>query len=245
MPAPRVNGHINGNHGLRRQAIVASVLSEVFRGRLRPGEHLVSRELEERFGVSQTPVREAMIALSGIGVVDLVPNRGAVVRRVSCTEVHDICQVRRVLECEATRLACGRIELAELNELAAAFRKLQTIRPSGHKAQKKFIEHARQLDSRLHDLIADSCGNAFLAKEIGRLKILFRACRDVAWERDEARNDWRRLSEEAHEHLAIVQALQANDPKEAARAMSRHIRSGAKYWSRSVPGGRQSSNGSS
>ena len=46
------------------------------------------------------------------------------------------------------------------------------------------------MDSRLHDLIADSCGNAFLAKEIGRLKILFRVFRDVAWEHDEARNDY-------------------------------------------------------
>ena len=67
------------------------------------------------------------------------------------------------------------------------------------------------MDSRLHDLIADSCGNAFLAKEIGRLKTLFRAFRDVAWEHDEARNDFHRLAEEAHEHLAIVEALLAGD----------------------------------
>ena len=100
---------------------------------------------------------------------------------------------------------------------------------------RRFIEEARAVDSRLHDLIADSCGNAFLAKEIGRLKTLFRAFRDVAWEHDEARNDFHRLAEEAHEHLAIVEALLAGDAEAAARAMARHIRSGVRYWSRAMP----------
>ena len=99
-----------------------------------------------------------------------------------------------------------------------------------------FIEQARALDSRLHDLIADSCGNALLAKEIGRLKMLFRAFRDVAWEHDEARNDFHRLAEEAGEHLAIVEGLLAGDARGAARAMAHHIRSGSRYWSRAVPG---------
>ena len=52
-----------------------------------------------------------------------------------------------------------------------------------------FIERSRQVDTRLHDLIASSCGNAFLAKELGRLKILFRAFRDLSYTRHEARND--------------------------------------------------------
>ena len=98
-----------------------------------------------------------------------------------------------------------------------------------------FMQRARAVDSRLHDLIADSCGNTFLAKEISRLKTLFRAFRDVAWAHDEARNDFHRLGEEAREHLAIVEALLAGDARAAARAMARHIRSGARYWSRSVP----------
>jgi len=220
------------NHGLRRQTIVESLLADVFQGRLRAGEHLVTQQLAERFGVSHTPIREALLSLAGIGIVDLEPNRGAVVRRVTCHEVREICQVRRVLECEATRCSCGRIELATLHALAADLRRLMAARElSG----SRFIAEARAVDSRLHDLIADSCGNAFLGKEIGRLKILFRAFRDVAWERAEARNDYHRLTEEAREHLAIVDALLTGEPKEAARAMARHIRSGDKYWSRAMP----------
>ena len=233
LPPPSTNGHSPSPHGLRRQNIVQALLADVFQGRLHAGTHLVTRELAERFGVSHTPIREALIALAGIGIVDLVPNRGAVVRHVSSREVHEVCQVRKVLECEATRSACGRIELAELHALAAELRRLISERaPSG----KRFIEQARQVDNRLHDLIASSCGNGFLAQELARMKTLFRAFRDVAWEREEARNDYHRLSEEAHEHLAIVDALLAGDHREAARAMARHIRSGGKYWSRVMPG---------
>jgi DNA-binding GntR family transcriptional regulator len=226
LPLKRERGH---GHGKRRPAIVASLLTDVFQGRLRAGQHLVTRELAERFGVSHTPIREALIALAGIGVIDLLPNRGAVVRRVTSREVREICQVRRVLECEAVRRACGRIDPRELEELAQGLTRQMAVTPSDRAA---FVEEARALDSKLHDGIAASCGNAFLAQELSRLKTLFRALRDVSWEHEGARNDYRRLVDESHEHLAIVSALAAGNAKEAARAMSRHILGGAVYWSR-------------
>ncbi len=231
MASIEVTEALRCHHGLRRQALVTSLLADVFQGQLKAGEHLVTQELADRFGVSHTPIREALIMLAGMGIIDFVPNRGAIVRRVSVHEVREVCQVRRVLECEATRLACGRIDLPQLHALAAELRRMKVSRGRS----RRFIEQARAVDSRLHDLIADSCGNAFLAKEISRLKILFRAFRDVAWERDEARNDYHRLTEEAEEHLAIVEALIARQAREARRAMARHIHSAIKYWSRAVP----------
>jgi DNA-binding GntR family transcriptional regulator len=205
---------------------------DVFHGRLRAGQHLVTQELADRFGVSHTPIREALITLAGIGIIDHLPNRGAVVRRVTAKDVREICQVRRALECEATRSACGRIDLVELDALAADIKNLMAVKLA---SAARFIERARVVDSRLHDLVASSCGNAFLAAELGRLKILFRGFRDVSYTRHQERNDLRRLSEEAREHLAIVEALLAGNRLEAARAMARHIRSGVKYWSRSLP----------
>jgi DNA-binding GntR family transcriptional regulator len=211
---------------------VQSLLTEVFQGRLRAGQHLVAQELAKRFGVSQTPIREGLIELAGMGIIDLHPNRGAIVRRVTAKDVREICQVRRVLECEAVRSACGRIDLTELHALAKELRQLMTaVAPT----LAGFIQQARALDSRLHDLIAESCDNAFLAQELSRLKILFRAFRDVAWQWDEARNDCHRIAEESREHLAIVTALLAGEAKEAAGAMAQHIRSGARYWSRAMP----------
>jgi DNA-binding GntR family transcriptional regulator len=222
------------DHGLRRQRIVQSLLADVFQGRLHAGRHLVTQELADRFGVSHTPIREALITLAGMGIVDLLPNRGAVVRQVTDRDVREICAVRRALECLAARSACGRIDLAELQRLAQGFKRLMAVRsPAG----PRFVDKARAMDSRLHDLVAGSCGNAFLAKELSRLKILFRAFRDISWEQAEARNDYRRIAAEAREHLAIVQALEAGDALQAARAMSQHIRAGARYWSRAVPAG--------
>lgn len=218
-------------HGHRRAALVDSLLADVFQGRVRAGTHLVTQDLAERFGVSHTPIREALITLAGIGIIDLLPNRGAIVRTVSAKEVREVCQVRRVLECEATRSACGQLPTTELEELAEALRTLQQTK----KPTQQFIEQARALDSRLHDLIAESCGNAFLAREIARLNTLFRAFRDLAWQHDQAHNDYRRLTLEAQEHLAIIEALLAEDAAAAAHAMSRHIRSGVKYWTRALP----------
>jgi DNA-binding GntR family transcriptional regulator len=228
----RDENHLKCDHGLRRQTIVQSILADVFQGSLCAGQHLVTQELADRFGVSHTPIREALIALAGVGIIDLLPNRGAVVRRVTPKDVREICQVRRALECEAARRACGRIAPAELNNLA---NELQRLTKTPARSAGRFVETARRVDSEFHDLVANSCGNAFLANELNRLKILFRAFRDMSYTHHKAQNDLGRLVEEAHEHLAVVEAIAAGDRREAARTMSRHIKSGVKYWSRSLP----------
>jgi DNA-binding GntR family transcriptional regulator len=216
---------------LRRQAVVASLLGDVFEGRLRAGQHLVTQELATRYGVSHTPVREALIALAGLGVIDLHPNRGAVVRAVSPRDVRELCDVRGLLECEAVRLACGRIDPAELDALADALRRQIAASDDPEAIDlARFLDEARCLDTRLHDRIAASCGNAFLALELTRLKTLFRAFRDVATAQGTARHDVGRLFEESRQHLAIVEALIAGDAEAAVRAMTRHIDASAVVW---------------
>jgi DNA-binding GntR family transcriptional regulator len=219
------------NHGLRRQVLVESLLKEIVNGQIRSGQHLVTQALARRFGVSHTPVREALVMLAGMGLLDVSPNRGAVVRRMTAKEVREICQVRRALECEAVRLACGRIDSDQLEGLRADLRTMI----AGSTDQHEAITEARAADSVLHDLIASRCGNAFLVHELGRLKNLFRAFRDAAWDHSESRNDYHRLGAEALEHLAIVEALLRNDRAGAVRAMARHIASGMAYWCRALP----------
>ncbi len=230
------------DHGQRRTAVADAMLSDIFRGHLKAGTRLVIHDLAARYGVSPTPIREALATLEGIGVVDIAPNCGAVVRRMTATDVEEVSLVRNALECAAVKLACGRIETAELEELAALLRQqaktaLSVARASSDASLreiKKAIDAARSLDSRLHDLIAEASGNRFLAKELGRLKLLFRTFRDAAWDRRRAAADLARFPEEAHEHLAIVTALLANDATAAARAMARHIESGMTYWARGL-----------
>jgi DNA-binding GntR family transcriptional regulator len=232
MPNPQASHPAKTDHGLLRQKIVEQVLADVFRGELSAGRHLVTQELADRFDVSHTPIREALIALAGIGIIDLVPNCGAIVRRVTSREVIEVMQVRRALECEAVRLACGRIDLAELHRLSTDLTKLADAKQP---YPTRFIDHSRNIDSRLHDLIANSCGNRFLANELNRLKILFRAFRDVSYTQDKARNDLRRLAVEAREHLEIVEALRIGDRTRARKAMSQHLQGGVKYWTRALP----------
>jgi DNA-binding GntR family transcriptional regulator len=232
VPLPHDPQSSSRRNGPRRQAVVQALLADVVQGRLRAGTHLVTQELADRFGVSHTPIREALIALAAVGAIDLLPNRGAVVRHVTPDEVREVGQVRRALECEAVRSACGRIDRAELETLAA---ELNDLLPAGTVPGPGSIEQARALDSRLHDLIVRSCGNAFLAKELDRLKLLFRAFRDAAWSFVGARHDYHRLGEETREHQAIVNALLARDARAASRAMAKHIQSGVRYWRRAVP----------
>ncbi len=215
------------NHGLRREALAATILAEIFHGTLAAGQRLVAQDLAERYGVSQTPIREALIALAALGTIDLLPNRGAIVRRVGKCEVREVCQVRRILECEAVRLACGKMTAELLDEIGDAIRQIRTRceHPS-----EDLVRIALVVDSRLHDEIAAACGNELLAREIGRLKLLFRAFRDGSWKRMATLNDYSRLAIEADEHMRILDALKANDAAGATDAMARHIESGERYW---------------
>src|SRR5262249_26481685 len=142
LTVSRTNGSLKCDHGLRHQTLVQSILREVFQGRLRAGQHLVTQELAARFGVSHTPVREALVALAGIGVIDLLPNRGAVVRRVTARDVREISQVRRLLECQAARNACGRTDLARLHALADDLRRLIALKSP---LASRFLESARDI----------------------------------------------------------------------------------------------------
>jgi DNA-binding GntR family transcriptional regulator len=208
-------------------ALVQSMLTEVLNGHWKPGQHLTGQILADRYGVSQTPIREALITLAGIGVVELLPNRGAVVRNVTVQEVHEVCQVRRVLECEAVRSACRRIDSLALGAVIAESRAILEAPPG-----PETVARARAVDTALHELIWSSCGNALLAREIGRLKLLFRAYRDSAWERVAEDNDFSRIADEAAEHLAVLEPLAAGDAAAASRAMAKHIRSCERYWCR-------------
>lgn len=228
------------SHGLRRQTLVEALLAQIFQNKLQAGQHLVTQTLAASFGVSHTPIREALIWLAGVGIVELLPNRGAVVRAVTPREVREICHVRRLLECSAVKRACGHIAESVLDdlsqELLALIRDLSALAPRISDLTS-FIPRARAIDTQLHDVIAHSCGNTFLAQELERLKTLFRAFRDQSYLQHETQKERRRkllLIREAQEHLAIVVGLRANNPMRATHAMARHVRSGIREWSRAM-----------
>jgi DNA-binding GntR family transcriptional regulator len=217
-------------HGERREYVATAIAEGIVAGKFRAGDRLVAQEIAAALGVSVTPVREALAELTGIGIVDFQPNRGATVHRFSADEIREVGRVRRALECEAVRGAIGRIPPAILRGLHEQIEQLANQPIKG----KRLIGLARQLDSQLHDLIARYCGNSYLQRELLRLSRLFRALRDASWIEAEARDDCDRLAEEAREHLVIAKALRRKDRPAAVRAMSQHISSSSRYWSRSA-----------
>ncbi len=205
------------NHGNKRHNAVTAILTDIFQSNLSPGERLRVEHLAEHYGMSVTPIREALVELAGLGLVELQPNRGAVVRPFGPRHVREICHVRRILECEATRIACGRIAPFELTTLQTGFNRLVEA-----PRNQQWSVDTRQLDSALHELIASRCGNERLAYEIGRYSILYRTLRDALHRRRTARNNYAKMEENA-EHLAIVLALASGSAEASAVAMSVHI----------------------
>jgi DNA-binding GntR family transcriptional regulator len=206
------------SRGNLRTQVTARLVTGIFAGSLRSGQRLVVQQLAKTYEVSPTPVREALVELASLGLVDLLPNRGAIVRPFGPAEICEISQIRRLLETEATRSACGRIPPDELATLDLELRRLEAL-PRG----QTWDRDARAADTRLHGLIAESCGNLRLAVEIGRYLVLFRALRDVCHLRDAGTNYAR--ADDVPEHLAIIRPLLEADANGAARAMDRHIRS--------------------
>jgi DNA-binding GntR family transcriptional regulator len=211
-----------------RGRIVEGILEGIFSGKYQPGERLVTERLSSEYGVSQTPIREAIGTLSGMGVLSVKPNCGAVVRRFLPREVRDICQVRCALECLAVVSACGRIPVATLEMLSDSFRTQQDI---NGRITESHVAEAKRTDSILHDTIRHCSRNQFLAVELERIMLLVRAFRDAAWCRlyNRSSPDLMFITMEAKEHLVIVEALLANDPARARRAMHAHLKSGSQY----------------
>ena len=207
--------------GSLRQQVTIRILTSVFEGRFQAGQHLVVQRLADLYRVSPTPIREALVELAAFGIVDLLPNRGAIVLPFGPPQVREISQIRRVLEVEAARSACGRIDSGQLAALEGEMSRLQDT-PVDH----RWDRDARAADTRLHGLIAGSCGSTRLASEIDRYLLLFRSLRDVSHLRDAWTNYSR--SNDVPEHMMILQALGAGRAGEAARALDRHIRSAAK-----------------
>ncbi len=206
------------SRGNLRAQVTARLVTGIFAGSLRSGQRLVVQHLAKTYEVSPTPVREALVELASLGLVDLLPNRGAIVRPFGPAEVSEISQIRRLLETEATRTACGRIPADELCALDLELRRLEVL-----PRDQTWDRDARAADTRLHGLIAEWSGNFRLAVEIGRYLVLFRALRDVCHLWDAGTNYSR--ADDVPEHLAIIRPLLASDGEEAASAMDRHIRS--------------------
>lgn len=199
-----------------REIVVQRILASVIGGEFPVGHRMVIQNLAEQFGVSATPVREALVELASIGIVENLPNRGAVMREFGVVQIREIYQLRRILEVEAVRSACGNIEPRLLSDLAN-----ETTVIKKETRDKNWSQKAVDLDIRLHSLIAEHCRSTRLQDELCRYNVLIQAIREVVGNESETQET------ALTDHVEIIHALQSNECDKAAKTMDQHIRSSA------------------
>ena len=187
-----------------------SIQSAITSGRLDPGDRLREIPLSKHFGVSTTPVREALRRLESDGLVQVHPRRGAVVTALQDGVVADLYDLRLVLEAEALRLAVARTDL-ELGPVYGLLGELERLVDVGDAA---FAE----VDVQFHRAIDDLGGNRELAAEAERIHRRIQAARVRA-------SVPGRLRIAQDQHAEIVEALRKREPDLVQEAVRRHITS--------------------
>jgi DNA-binding GntR family transcriptional regulator len=196
----------------RRADNIAEELEElIFGGTFKDGDRLDEVRLAERFGVSRTPLREALQRLALSGLVELIPRRGAFVRQPGPVELMEMFEVMAELEAACGRFAALRITDAALADLRDANAKCK----AAVEAQNADLYYAE--NERFHKIIYGVPGNSFLEQEAAKLHKRLRPFR---------RHQLRfrgRMARSMAEHEQIVTALSDGDADRAADALRRHV----------------------
>jgi DNA-binding GntR family transcriptional regulator len=196
-------------HALRR-AIVSGLLP--------PGEALSEALLARRFGVSRTPVREALKQLERERLVDVVPRVGTYVRQATADEVLDALLVKEALEGMAARLLAARTDAPEAAELAGVTIDLEAAAAGGD------VPRVVEANQRFHELIHRGSASPTLRFQLelllNELRVPHQRLVSLTLSRPA------RLRRMLEEHRRIVAAVAARDPVAAERAMRAHVRAG-------------------
>ena len=183
----------------------------IFEGALEPGEKVREKLLTEQFGVSRTPLREALKVLAAEGLLELIPNRGAVITRQSPDELDEVFGVLAVLEGLAGELAA---KAASDEDLARVSDMTRQLRQSFDNADRP--EYFR-INQAIHKAILEAASNDTLARSHELLA--YRAQR-ARYQANLTPERWRVAVEE---HEAIAEALEARDADRCSALMRSHL----------------------
>ncbi len=191
--------------------LVEHVFDAVIFGRLKHGGELTEEQIATDFGVSRTPVREAVRRLAEMGVIVVRPRCGLEVATFDADDLEQIAVLRAELECLSLRLAMPRItdeEILALNQAAdLCDAKLRT---------KDRIEVFRA-DSRFHLLLAELSGNLHLADTLRRLDVKVQLCRMVFCA------SMSKIKSSVQCHRPLLEAIQQRDVRVAEKLLREHI----------------------
>ncbi|MDB5510685.1 MAG: gntR [Enterovirga sp.] len=184
---------------------------EILRGRVRPGHRLDERELSERYGVSRTPVREALQRLSASGLAVARGRQGLQVAQLSVADLIDALSVVAQLEALAASQAARRILPEQRSLLREAHEACELALEKGD------ADAFYDANLAFHDVVVAASHNRVLQDEIRRLSL------KTAPYRRAITFQPGRMTGSVPEHAEILQAILDNDGKRASELMSRHI----------------------
>jgi DNA-binding GntR family transcriptional regulator len=180
-------------------------------GEFPPGKRLDEAELLARFGISRTPLREALIQLDSLGLVEIRPRRGVYVADVSPQRLIEMFEVMGELEAMCGRLAARRITEDEQKRLHSAHEACRAAAESHHPDAYYYA------NEQFHFAIYASSHNAYLAEQARQLHRKLRVYRRLQLRvRD-------RVSNSFAEHVGIVAAIAAGNGELAAERMRQHV----------------------
>ena len=182
-------------------------------GKLAPGLPVRERDLAEAFGISRTPLKEALRILEAEGLIVYGPTRRPYVADPSLAEINDWLRVQGALESLAGELACTVASDAQLDEIARLNASLENAWQADGPLE------AFRRDMAFHEAIVAVSGNAALAETHGTYNARLWRVRFLSSQREEG------LDVTRQEHRDIVAALTARDVRAARRALTQHLRS--------------------
>lgn len=216
-----------GHHGTDRETLAfqtsadhaaTSIRELILEGSLAPGSPLRQDELARQLGVSRTPLRTALAALSRDGLVDYSANRGYRVRSFAIEDIRSAFEVRSTLEALACRIA-GRLGLSPraLETLDAAVAEGDAILSSGRLEPAKLTAY-RRMNVTIHGTIIDASQNPWLKNFVSRTHdVPMASDRVILWENYDI------ILRSHDDHHRILHALRQGDGERAGRLMQEHV----------------------
>lgn len=201
-PIPRTSLH---------DTIVNRVRAMVYDGDLKPGDKVPERLLCETLGISRTPLREALKVLASEGVLELLPNRGARVAKLTAADVDEMFPVMGALEGLAGELACANASEADLAELRALHYQMALHHTRGERAEYF------ALNQKIHEKIMAAAGNDLLVAMYEGLAGRIRRARYISSITPE------RWKQAMAEHEDMLAALESRDGQRLALVLRGHL----------------------
>ena len=195
----------------RADALRDELEQDIVTGTLRPGERLDEQTLAARFGVSRTPIREALMQLASAGLIELQARRGAFVASLSLKEVIERFEVMAALEGACGALAARRLTDQERGRL------LQAHECCCSEARSGDADAYYYANERFHHVLYEASHNAYLAEQSRQLHDRLKPYRRLQL------RALARVAASLAEHQAVIDAVLAGDGERAERVLKDHI----------------------